>query len=148
MTAEHEGPQGPRATGLTVRALREALATAPGWSVAAGHRQLRHDWKFQSKEDAAAFVVMAVALCFERRALPDLSWFGLTVTVHLADPGARGITLRLVEAARLVSALAGPTVGNRSQPRTGILRWLIEQARELGVAGGAAPAPPEPEEKP
>lgn len=132
----------PASAGLSGRALREALTAAPGWTVTAGQRQVRQDWKFHSKEDAAAFVVMAVAICFERRALPDLSWFGLTVTAHLTDPEARGITPRVVELARLVSALAGPTLGNRSRPRTGILRWLLEQAREVAAGGEAATPSP------
>ncbi len=140
MSDEPESLEPPRPVTLVGRALRESLATLPGWRPTAGCRQLHQIWQFQSKTEASAFVVMVVALCFARRMLPDHSLFGTTVTFRLGDSEARGITARLVELARLISTLAEPA-GNRWRLRPGIVERLAEEACEPS-AGGTAPHPP------
>ena len=116
--------------------LRETLATIPGWVLRARGRQLLRVFQFPSKKDATTFMVMAVAVCFERGLPPDLTCFGRTVTVHLVDAESSGVTRDLVELARLISRLAGPTIDRLSQPRTGILAWLVEEARGLAPTSG------------
>ena len=137
MSDEPESLEPPRPVTLVGRALRETLATLPGWRPTAGCRQLHQILQFQSKTEASAFVVMVVALCFARRMLPDHSLFGTTVTFRLGDSEARGITARLVELARLISTLAEPAGGNRARLRPGIVERLAEEACEPSAGSTA-----------
>lgn len=123
---------------LDAETVRAAVRALPGWSLIRARRGLRRGWQFESKEDAAAFIFMAITVSFLHGIFPDLTWFGRSVVCVLVDPQAEAVTLRLIELAKRLTLAAGPIVADRAQPNTAWVQRLVhETAHEVSQTPAA-----------
>ena len=92
---------------LSAEARKQALNALPGWAEVAGREAIGRTFTFKNFNEAFGFMTRAALIAEKHDHHPEWKNVYKTVEVVLATHDAGGVTLRDIELAKAMNAIAG-----------------------------------------